>query len=61
LVQDSEEFGKFGGLVYLSYEKITVPCGRLHQISPDVLDYTDMTFRDWNGLFGTMVDKEEKF
>ncbi|KAG5019894.1 hypothetical protein JHK87_015749 [Glycine soja] len=46
---DSEEFGQFGGLVYLSYEKITVPCGRLHQISLDVLDYTDMTLRDWNG------------
>ncbi|KAG5148926.1 hypothetical protein AAZX31_06G191100 [Glycine max] len=54
---------RFEDLLYLTYsvkEQASVPSGRNYRISIDVLDYIEILYQNWRGLFKTMLDKEGK-
>ncbi|RDY07256.1 Exocyst complex component EXO70B1, partial [Mucuna pruriens] len=61
LLKFRRSFGIFGDLLYLTYgdkEQDTVPGGRVHPITRDVLSYIDMIYGNRLGLNGTMFDLE---
>ncbi|RDY04805.1 Exocyst complex component EXO70B1, partial [Mucuna pruriens] len=53
--------GELFNLTYAVKDQAIVPDGRLHRITFDVLDYTEMIHRDWKTLFHVMVNKKDKF